>query len=123
MGGVGSLIGVVFGILWTVVAFAITRDCPLPIVGWIFPLFGIVFIGCGLASAGYNFFNATTKNRLSVLDLTSPGEEPDPLNVHFGEEQEETTAARLAKLDDLKQRNLISTTEFAEQRRRILGEI
>jgi hypothetical protein len=125
MGGVGSLFAVGFGIIWTIIAFEITQDSPFPVVGWAFPLFGIVFIISGLASAAYNFFNATTKKRLSIIDITSPGEEPDPLNSHFGRPNDEvqSTEERLNTLEKLRTSGAISESEFSEQRRRILDEI
>lgn len=106
-------------------AFAITRNAPFPIVGWAFPLFGIVFVITGLVMAAYNFFNATTKKRLSIVDITSPGEETDPLNLRFGapSDKEDSIEFRLAKLDDLKRKNMISDAEFTEQRSRILKDI
>ena len=125
MGGVGSLFAAVFGVIWTVMAFSITRDSPFPVVGWAFPLFGIVFVIFGLVGAAYNFFNATTSKRLSALDITSPGEESDPLNDYFGQspEKELPTEERLRKTDDLKNRGLITEAEYAEQRHRILNDL
>lgn len=125
MGGFASLLAVGFGVVWTVLAVAITRNFPFPVVGWAFPLFGIIFIVSGLAMAAYNFFNATTKSRLSLLDITAPGEETDPLNARFGQSADgvEPTEARLSKLDKLRAGGSISEAEFGEQRRRILEEI
>lgn len=125
IGGVGSLIAAAFGVVWTIMAFAITQDSPFPVVGWAFPLFGIVFIISGLAMAAYNFFNATTKKRLSIIDITSSGEEQDPLNAHFGESADgvESTEVRLSALEKLKASGMITEAEYTEQRRRILHEI
>ena len=124
MGGVGSLIAAVFGIIWTVMAFAITRDSPFPVVGWAFPLFGIIFVIAGLVGAAYNFFNATTAKRLSALDITTPGEEPDALNEYFGHSENEIpTEKRLKEIDDLKKKGLITEAEYTEQRHRILSEM
>lgn len=99
MGGVGSLVMVAFGILWTVMAYNMANiddglgfgfDAnPLQPAFNIFPFFGIIFIVVGLASAIYNFVNATRKNRFSELDITDGDEEPDPLNQRFGEATEE----------------------------------
>lgn len=125
MGGVGSLMAVGFGIVWTIMAFAITRDAPFPVVGWAFPLFGVVFVISGLVMAAYNFFNATTKRRLSLLDVTAPGQEPDPLNVRFGQPTDggRSVEERLGTLQKLRESGAISEAEFSEQRRRILQEI
>lgn len=127
MGGISSLTAVVFGIIWTILAFSITRKSPFPLVGWAFPLFGIIFVISGLVGAAYNFFNATTSNRLSNLDITSPGEEPDPLNALFHTNQSKkkslATEERLVKIDTLKQKGLITESEYNEQRQRILNEL
>ena len=48
IGGIGSLIAVVFGIFWTILAYQLTRNAPFPLVGTIFPFFGIVFIIAGI---------------------------------------------------------------------------
>ncbi len=124
-GGVASLFAAAFGVVWTIMACSLTQGSPFPVVGWAFPLFGIIFVIAGLAMAAYHFINATSKKRMSILDVTAPGEEPDPLNVHFGESESglESTEIRLSKLAQLKARGLISEAEFSEQRRRILGEI
>lgn len=125
IGGVGSLIAVGFGVIWTIMAFTITSNSPFPIVGWAFPLFGIVFIISGLAMAAYNFFNATTKNRLSVIDITSSKEEQDILNERFGKhvDEKEAMEQRLNNLKDMKTKGVITEAEFLEQRRRVLEEI
>ena len=77
VGGVGALAVAGFGVLWTIFAFAITRDAPSA-VGTIFPLFGVLFVLLGLGMAAYNFYNAGAKNRMSVVDVTR--DEPDPLD-------------------------------------------
>ena len=125
MGGVSCLIAVAFGIFWTVLAITLTRDFPVPMVGWVFPLFGVLFVIAGLVGAVYNFLNATTRNRLSMVDITSPKEEPDPLNVRFGGQKDPQVSIeeRLAKIEELRKNGTISETEFVEQRQRILAEI
>jgi hypothetical protein len=49
----GSLLGAGimggFGTLWTVMAVAITRNAPMPLVGVIFPLFGVLFVVAAVA--------------------------------------------------------------------------
>ena len=76
MNAVGSLVGIVFGIIWT--AAAASKDAPI-----FFPLFGLVFIGIGVAQAVYSFRNATGDNRYSAFDIVDEDEEPDPLNRRF----------------------------------------
>jgi len=81
MGAVGSIVGIIFGIFWTLMAFAITKDAPFPLVHVIFPLFGLLFIGIGVANLIYNVTNATRETRMSVFDITEAHEETDPLDT------------------------------------------
>jgi hypothetical protein len=85
MAGFGSLVMVIFGILWTILAFGITSGAPMGI-GIIFPLFGVCFVLIGIGQMVYNFTNATRDNRFSSMDLVDEEEEPDPLNEMFGRE-------------------------------------
>ena len=101
MGAAGSLGVVVFGIFWTIMAFAMTRDAPFPLVGTIFPLFGIIFVAIGIFQTIYHFKNATSKERMSLFDITESNEEADPLNRRFGQQSadenqqtDETTGQR-----------------------------
>lgn len=84
MGGVGSVVAIIFGIFWTAMAFSITRHSPFGGIASFFPLFGVLFIIMGVINAVYSFRQATQKNRYSVLDITDSGSEPDPLNERFG---------------------------------------
>ena len=86
MGGVGSVVAIVFGVFWTIVAFSITSSFGAPGVFKIFPFFGIIFIIVGIINAVYSFSNATRKNRLSLFDITEGNEEPDPLNELFNKQ-------------------------------------
>lgn len=81
-GGVGSIFAAVFGIIWTVAAAAMTQG--MGIIGVIFPLFGLVFIGAAVFNALYDFKNAASKNRYSEFDIVDENEESDPLNDKFG---------------------------------------
>ena len=76
MNAVGSLIGIVFGIIWTCAAASMGAP-------GFFPLFGLVFIGIGVVNAIYSFKNATGDNRYSAYDIVDEDEEPDPLNQRF----------------------------------------
>ena len=67
-----GVFGVIFGIFWTVMAFKMTRDSPFPVVGIIFPLFGVGFVIMGIVGVIYNARNATAKDRFSTFDITSP---------------------------------------------------
>lgn len=77
MSGVGSVAAIVFGVIWTLAAVAMGAP-------FFFPLFGVVFIGIGVAQAVYHFRNATGENRYSSFDIVDDGEEPDPLEQRFG---------------------------------------
>lgn len=77
MGFMGSIIAVIFGIFWTIMASNIGAPS-------IFPLFGVLFIIVGIVQAVYHYKNTTGKNRYSVYDITEDGEEIDPLDQRFG---------------------------------------
>jgi len=81
MGAAGSVVAIVFGIFWTIMAYQITKDAPFPMVGTIFPLFGVLFIILGAVQAVFHYKNATGRRRMSLLDITEDGEEPDPLET------------------------------------------
>lgn len=80
MGGVGGNLAAVFGVFWTI--SAASMGAPKFMVG-----FGVCFILCGIGSAIYNFYNATQKNRMSLYDITSNGEEVDPVAELMGHER------------------------------------
>ncbi len=90
MDGVGSIVGAIFGVIWTVSASSMGAPD-------FFTLFGVVFIAISLGSALYEFYNATRKNRFSEYDITEDGEEMDELNRYFSDqeapEQKATEAA------------------------------
>ena len=81
MGGIGSVLAVVFGVFWMLAA--LSMGAPPFFAG-----FGLIFIGMAAAGAVYNFKNAVSKNRCSVYDVVDASEEPDPLNVRFGGQPE-----------------------------------
>ncbi|MFZ4682282.1 MAG: SHOCT domain-containing protein [Terrimicrobiaceae bacterium] len=124
LGAFAGIFAVIFGLLWTVLAFALTRSFPIPVVGIVFPLFGVAFVIMGIVNVLYNLRNATAKERYSVIDITTGAEEPDPLNrlVHPTADGE-SVEAKLRKLDDLKSKGLISLAEHTAQRTRILNSI
>jgi len=79
-GAVGSVVMVLFGILWTVLAYSMTKDAPFPLVGVIFPLFGVIFVIMGIVQTIIHFKNATGRNRMSLYDVVDSESEPDPFN-------------------------------------------
>lgn len=138
MGAVGGVFAIVFGIGWTAMAFSMTRGSPFPLVGVVLPLFGVAFVCVGIGRLVYDLKNAVSKNRMSVLDITEDGEEPDPLNERFGGglraagcaesarpmvRQENSTAGRLRHLDELKRSGAITDEEHRAQRKRILDQV
>lgn len=78
MEGVAGIFIVIFGIIWTVLAFSITQSAG--IIGLIFPLFGVVFVALGVVRTVYSLRNAFGENRHSEYDITEDGEEPDPFD-------------------------------------------
>ncbi|SDE01579.1 hypothetical protein SAMN02799630_04399 [Paenibacillus sp. UNCCL117] len=94
MGAAGSLFAVIFGIFWTIIAFSMTRNAPIPVVGIVFPLFGLVFIGFGIAQTVYHYKNATGRNRMSTFDIVDARDEPDPLEARFSGRSEATPVRR-----------------------------
>ncbi len=126
MGAVGSGFAIIFGIFWTIFAYALTRESPFPLVGFIFPLFGVLFVGMGVFQLIYNLKNTVSKDRFSVMDITEPGEESDPLERRFGRPAVPDTASiekRLRTLEDLKSKGLISPGEFETRRAKIIEEV
>lgn len=81
MGALGSVIGVVFGVIWT--GAAASMGAPP-----FFLAFGVLFIVVGIAQALYHYRNATGENRFSEFDITEDGEEPDPLDRRVQEPPE-----------------------------------
>lgn len=73
MGAFGSVVGVIFGVIWT--GAAASMGAPP-----FFLAFGVLFIIIGIVQALYHFKNATGENRFSEFDITEDGEEPDPLD-------------------------------------------
>lgn len=81
MGAMGSVVAIIFGIFWTIMAASM--GAPL-----FFPIFGVIFILLGVVQAVYHFKNATGKERFSEFDIVDSQEEPDPLERRFGQERE-----------------------------------
>ena len=80
-GGIVGIFMIGFGILWTVMAFQASP---------VFALFGVLWTGIAVVTTIYNFKNATGKNRYSQYDITDSREEPDPLNLRFGQSDADT---------------------------------
>lgn len=80
--GIGGIFAALFGVIWIIIASAITQGAG--IFGVIFPLFGVIFVVMAVAGAVYDLRNASAKNRFSEYDITDGSEESDPLNARFG---------------------------------------
>lgn len=126
MGAVGSAFAIIFGIFWTVFAYSLTRESPFPLVGFIFPLFGVLFVGMGVFQLIYNLKNTVSKDRYSVMDITESGEESDPLERRFGRpagSNQVSIETRLRTLEDLKNKGLISHGEYETRRAKIIEQV
>ncbi|MCX8123505.1 MAG: hypothetical protein N3F66_05000 [Spirochaetes bacterium] len=74
---IGSISIVVFGIAWSVLVvplFAQENEMQQPHL-YFFLLFGIVFIGIGIASTIFNYKNTYSKNRYSLYDVVDSSQE------------------------------------------------
>jgi hypothetical protein len=118
MAFVGSIIAVVFGILWTVLASSIVNfgrgsmssfggfgDFDMPgamfstsgppdIIATIFPLFGVLFVIAGIASAVYNYKNARGRDRFSIIDIVDKQEEGDQADAWIKQEPGQEAPAK-----------------------------
>jgi hypothetical protein len=81
----GSIVSVVFGVVWTIVVYQSDTT---------FALFGLVAILGGVVDALFNFYNAFGRNRFSALDATAAGEEPDPFATVIGRETSESAKVK-----------------------------
>ena len=79
MSAIGGFGAALFGVFWCIVAASMG--------GWIMFPFGLIFVGIALYGAYYNYKNATSENRYSVIDIVDGQEEPDPLNVMYGNKE------------------------------------
>lgn len=73
MGVVGSIAVGIFGLFW--IFMVVSMEAPI-----FFVLFGIIFVGVAIVQAIFHFSNATSKNRMSIFDITEGDEEPDPMD-------------------------------------------
>jgi len=76
---VGTIVGIVFIIFWTV--SAVSMGAPI-----IFPVFGIGMLIMMIIELVKNVHNLTNKNRFSEFDIVDSTEEPDPWNRQFHDE-------------------------------------
>lgn len=76
MGAVASIAVAVFGVFWCIGAASFGA--------WMMVPFGLIFVGLAVYGAIYNFRNATSENRHSIVDIVDAEEESDPLNERYG---------------------------------------
>ena len=84
---VGAVFFVVFGILWTILAAGISSGMGL--IGLIFPLFGICFVGMGIYNAYVAYQNAHGEDRMSLYDIVDSKDEPDPWSPDYEKQKEQ----------------------------------
>jgi vacuolar-type H+-ATPase subunit I/STV1 len=85
----GSIIAIIFGVFWTIIAASMMANAPFGIIGMILPLFGVLFIIMGIIQALYNYKNATGKNRYSIFEITEEEGDPSDQWIKRGIESEE----------------------------------
>lgn len=68
-----GMVAALFGVIFTATAWSMGAP-PF------FTFFGIIFIVVALGSAAFHGYNAFARHRMSVYDITGPGQEPDPLD-------------------------------------------
>jgi len=84
MGYQGSVFAIAFGVLWTIIAAVIGIGAfaqvggPFAIIGFVFPLFGILFIALAVKQARFHKHNATAAQPHSIVDITDTKEDADP---------------------------------------------
>ena len=79
MSAVGGIGAALFAVFWCILAASMG--------GWVMVPFGLIFVVIASYGAYYNYKNATSKNRYSVIDIVDGEEEPDPLNVMYGSKE------------------------------------
>lgn len=67
-----------FGVLWTVIAVAVTAEMPWPYVGLVFPALGVLITLVAWSNAAYHFVNATSQQRFTEYDFVTQCDEPAP---------------------------------------------
>jgi len=86
-----SAIGIaLFGLFWTGAAVSITRG--MGGIGFFFPMFGVIFVIIGIATAAYHLKNAKGKDRFSLMDIVDETEEGDPSDRWISNEMASDTS-------------------------------
>ena len=105
MAVVGSVIAILFGVVWLIAASIMTSTAkkefpsfgampgPADVASVVLPLFGLLFIGVGIANAIYHYRNYKNKDRYSIVDIVDSREEGDPAN-HYAKEDAEASSGK-----------------------------
>ena len=95
----GSIFVVVFGIIWTILAASICAGAG--IIGILFPLFGVCFVGFGIYDAYIAYQNAHGEDRMSLYDIVDGNEEPDPFAPDYEQRKaQQRISAEVAKTEE-----------------------
>ncbi|MCK7479118.1 MAG: zinc-ribbon domain-containing protein [Candidatus Moduliflexus flocculans] len=92
-----------FGVLWTIIAAAIGIGAfasvggPFAIVGFVFPLFGILVHRARREAGAFHKHNATAKEPHSIVDITDTKEDADPFAKYDQAEAERRCEGRIVR--------------------------
>lgn len=86
MGMVGGIAAALFGIFWCILAGSMGALFMIP--------FGLIFIGIAVYIVLYNYHNATSEDRYSIVDIVDEHEETDPLHEKYGKKGSANQAIR-----------------------------
>lgn len=106
-GFVSCIFMIVFGIIWTILAATMTAGAGL--IGILFPLFGVCFVGLGIHNAYVEYHNAYGEDRMTLFDVVDSQEEPDPFAPNYQKKKE---AQAKAANSNRGQENRVSGTLF-----------
>ena len=107
MAVIGSVIAILFGIVWLIAASSITNSArefssfgpmagPADIASVVLPFFGLLFIGAGVANAIFHYRNYKGKERYSIVDIVDSKEEGDPANPQIAKDASPDPGSRPA---------------------------
>ncbi len=84
---IGSIFGIIFGIIWTLAASSMTAMGGFGLFGLLFPLFGVCFVAMGIYNACVAWQNAHGEDRMSLYDVVDSKEEPDPWSPDYEQQK------------------------------------
>ncbi len=104
MGAIGGIGAALFGVFWVIAAIAMG--------GWFMAPFGIIFIVMAVITSVYDYKNATSKNRHSIIDIVDESEEPDPFNEYYGGKDRQEEDDAYIDQENLQEDGYVVTTQF-----------